>query len=74
MLEETEYDKQNNIIELFDNVKILRDNESISGNYAKINTLTESYKVTSKESGRLKLCSIEKMNKFNVLDSGLIVQ
>ena len=49
-----EYDKQNNIIELFDNVKILRDNESISGNYAKINTLTESYKVTSKESGKVK--------------------
>ncbi len=50
-----EYDKQNNIIELFDNVKILRDNESISGNYAKINTLTESYKVTSKESGKVKI-------------------
>ena len=49
------YDKKNNIIELFDNVKILRDNESISGNYAKINTLTESYKVTSKESGKVKV-------------------
>ena len=48
------YDKKNNIIELFDNVKILRDNESISGNYAKINTLTESYKVTSKKSEKVK--------------------
>ena len=50
-----EYDKKNNIIELFDNVKILRDNESISGNYAKINTLTESYKVTSKKSEKVKV-------------------
>ena len=48
------YDKKNNIIELFDNVKILRDNESISGNYAKINTLTNSYKVTSKKSEKVR--------------------
>ena len=48
------YDKKINIIELFDNVKIIRDNESILGDYAKINTLTESYKVTSKESGKVK--------------------
>ena len=48
------YDKKTNIIELFENVKILRDNESISGNYAKINTLTESYKVTSKKSEKVK--------------------
>ena len=50
-----DYDKKNNIIELFDNVKILRDNESISGNYAKINTLTDSYKVTSKKSEKVKV-------------------
>jgi len=56
-----EYDKKNNIIELFDNVKILRDNESISGNYAKINTLTESYKVTSKKSEKVKVL----LNKTN---------
>ena len=49
-----DYDKKINIIELFDNVKILRDNESILGDYAKINTLTESYKVTSKASGKVK--------------------
>ena len=48
------YDKKNNIIELFDNVKILRDEESIYGDYAKINTLTESYKVTSKKSAKVK--------------------
>ena len=50
-----DYDKKINIIELFDNVKIYRDNESILGDYAKINTLTESYKVTSKESGKVKV-------------------
>jgi len=55
------YDKKNNIIELFDNVKILRDNESISGDYAKINTLTESYKVTSKKSEKVKVL----LNKTN---------
>ena len=50
-----DYDKKINIIELFDNVKIYRDNESILGDYAKINTLTESYKVTSRESGKVKV-------------------
>jgi len=50
-----DYDKKINIIELFDKVKIYRDNESILGDYAKINTLTESYKVTSKESGKVKV-------------------
>ena len=49
------YDRKNNIIELFSNVEIFRDNESISGNYAKINTLTESYKVTSKKSEKVKV-------------------
>ena len=32
----------------FDEVEVIRDNETIKGDYAKINTLTESYKVTSK--------------------------
>ena len=50
-----DYNKKINIIELFDNVKIYRDNESILGDYAKINTLTESYKVTSKKSGKVKV-------------------
>ena len=50
-----EYDKKINIIELFDNVKIHRENESVSGDYAKINTLTESYKVTSKKSEKVKV-------------------
>ena len=50
-----DYDKKINIIELYDNVKIYRDNESILGDYAKINTLTESYKVTSKKSEKVKI-------------------
>jgi len=50
-----DYDKKINIIELFDNVKIYRDNETILGDYAKINTLTESYKVTSKKSEKVKV-------------------
>ena len=57
-----DYDKKINIIELFDNVKIYRDNESILGDYAKINTLTESYKVSSKESGKVKIL-LDKTNE-----------
>ena len=54
------FDKKNNIIELFDKVKIYRDSETISGDYAKINTLDESYKVTSKKSERVKVLLKEK--------------
>ena len=54
------YDKKNNIIELFENVRIYRDNETISGDYAKINTLDESYKVTSKKSEKVKVLLKEK--------------
>ena len=50
-----EYDKKNNIIELFDNVKIFRNEELITGDYAKINTLDESYKITSKKTKKVKV-------------------
>ena len=46
------YDKKNNIIELFDKVKVIREQESIVGDYARINTLDESYKVTSEKSNK----------------------
>ena len=49
------YDKKENIVELFEKVKILRNNEFIEGDYAKINTLDESYKVTSKKSDKVKI-------------------
>ena len=55
-----DYDKKNNIIELFNKVRIYRDSETITGDYAKINTLDESYKVTSKESERVKVLLKEK--------------
>jgi len=50
-----EYDKKNNIIELFDNVKIFRNEELITGDYAKINTLDESYKITSNKTKKVKV-------------------
>ena len=56
------YSKKDNIIELFDNVKVIRNNEIIMGDYAKINTLNESYKVSSKESNKVKVL-IENTNE-----------
>ena len=49
------YDKKDSIIELFENVKVIRGEELIIGDYAKINTLDESYKITSKESKKVKV-------------------
>ena len=60
MLVSAKYNKKNNIIELFNKVRIYRDSETITGDYAKINTLDESYKVTSKESERVKVLLKEK--------------
>ena len=49
------YNKKENIIELFENVIIVRDNESVTGDYAKMNTIDESYFVkTNTESKRVK--------------------
>ena len=49
------YNKQENIIELFENVIIIRDNESVTGDYAKMDTLDESYYVKTNESKRVKV-------------------
>ena len=49
------FDKKNNIIELFNNVKIFRGKELITGDYAKINTLDESYKITSDKTKKVKV-------------------
>ena len=46
------YNKQDNIIELFENVKVIRGNEIITGDYANIDTLNESYKVKSNNSDK----------------------
>ena len=60
---EANYSKKNNIIELFEKVKILRDNESIIGDYAKINTLDESYKVESKNTEKKVKVLLKKTNE-----------
>ena len=46
------YNKQDNIIELFENVKVIRGNEIITGDYANIDTLNESYKVKSNNANK----------------------
>jgi len=46
------YNKQDNIIELFENVEVIRDNEVITGDYANIDILNESYKVKSNNSDK----------------------
>ena len=56
------YNKQENLIELFENVIINRENESITGDYAKINTLDESYFVKTNDSKRVKVI-LEKKNE-----------
>ena len=56
-----EFDRKNNIIELFDNVRIFRGEELITGDYAKINTLNESYKITSKKNKKVRVL----LNKTN---------
>ena len=49
------YNKKENIIELFKNVKVIRGNEIITGDYAKIDTLNESYQVTSDNANKVKV-------------------
>jgi len=50
-----EFDKKNNMIKLYDNVKIFRGDELITGDQAEINTFTESYKIKSKNSNKVKV-------------------
>ena len=49
------YSKKNNIIELFDNVKIKSKNELILGDNATINTVDNSYKISSNGSQKVKI-------------------
>ena len=49
------YDKKNSIIELFEEVKINRGNEIITGDYGIFNTEKKSYKVSSKNSKKVKV-------------------
>ena len=49
------YSKESNIIELFENVKIIRNKETVTGDYAKVNTLDQSYKIKSNSSNKVKI-------------------
>ena len=49
------YKKETSIIELENNVKIIRDGETIIGDYGNLNMNTNSYKVKSKESKKVKV-------------------
>ena len=49
------YDKKKSIIELFDDVKIKRGNEVITGDYGILDTNKNSYKVSSKNSNKVKV-------------------
>jgi lipopolysaccharide export system protein LptA len=48
------YNKETNIIELFEKVKIIRENEVITGDYAEINTERNSYKIKSNNNNKVK--------------------
>jgi len=48
------YDKEKSIIELFDSVKIKRGSEIITGDYGVLNTNKNAYKVSSKNSSKVK--------------------
>ena len=49
------YSKEKNLIELTEDVKIVKDNETIIGDYAKIDTLKNSYKIFSDSNKKVKI-------------------
>jgi len=53
------YDKKNSIIELFENVKVIRGNEIITGDYGTLDTANNSYKVKSNNSKKVKVLITE---------------
>ena len=48
-----DFDRENDIIELFDNVKIFKGEELITGDYARINTIDDSYSITSNKTKKV---------------------
>ena len=50
-----DYNKETSIIELNEDVKIISDGEEITGDYGTLNTKTNSYKIRSKESKKVKV-------------------
>ena len=53
------YSKESAIIRLENNVKIIRDGETITGDYGTLNTNNNSYKVKSKDSKKVKVIILE---------------
>ena len=49
------YDKKNSIIELFEEVKVIRGGETITGDYGTLDTNNNSYKVKSNNSKKVKV-------------------
>ena len=53
------YNKNTSLIELENNVKIIRDGETVTGDYGTMDTNSNSYKVKSKESKKVKVIILE---------------
>ena len=49
------YDEKTSLIELENNVKIIRDGETITGDYGTLDTNTNSYKIKSNDSKKVKV-------------------
>ena len=49
------YNREISLIELIDNVKIIRDGETITGDYGTLDTKTNSYKVKSNNTKKVKV-------------------
>ena len=49
------YNKETSLIELKNNVKIIRDGETITGDYGTLDTKNNSYKIKSKDSKKVKV-------------------
>ena len=54
------YNKETAIVEMEKNVKIIRDGETITGDYGTLDTNKNSYKVKSKEEKKVKVIILNK--------------
>ncbi len=53
------YNKKSSIIELFEEVEIIRGSETITGDYGVFNTNSNSYKVSSKDTNKVKVIILD---------------
>ena len=49
------YNKKENLIKLYESVKVIRNNEIIEGDYGEVNTIKESFKVNSNDNKKVKI-------------------